>query len=160
MWYESLAHLWRFQTQWYTVKSKSKPSQAHVRISSEHSDTQRRNHNKCLQSFIYVPAMICAYVTHNSRILQEHGVFRLHGMLFVLKPFVVLKYVLSCLGKSPSFICSLISTRLEIWIFMSTHACVLDSFQRIGCTSGGISRFISRFDRSFHVMIINDYVSS
>ncbi len=96
--------------------------------------------------------MIRAYVIHNFRILQEHEFFVCTALLFVLKPFVVLKYSLSCLRKSPSLICSLISTRPEIWNFMYTHACVLHSFQRIGRTSGGISRF----DRSFHLMIIND----
>ena len=61
------------------------------------------NVSRRLLSFICVPAMICAYVTHNSRIIQEQQSFVCTALLLVLKPFVVLKYALSCLGKRLPF---------------------------------------------------------
>ena len=88
------------------VKSKSKLSEAHVRIGHSILDTRRRNYNKCLQTFTvvytYVPTMICANVTHNSRITQEQQSFVCTALF--------LKYAQSCLAlrKSRSFMCSLI----------------------------------------------------
>ncbi len=67
--------------------------------------------------------MICAYVTHNSRILQEQQSFVCTAWLFVLKPSVVLKYALSAYKLSWEiaflYMHAHSSRRdLEIWIFM------------------------------------------